>query len=127
VSELLDGALFQYDGHIWEKCGRSNFCLSEFDDQSEVMSHIRVQQWEVQPVERQEPWVSYQPHRQREKAFYDIRLRDGTVVECCWPNGVHWTPMKGPTPKKAGSGAIADYRVVQIRKCKSPMDRDDIK
>lgn len=72
------------------------------------------------------PWTDYQPHRQRDKEFHDIELRDGTIVQCCWPNGVHWTPMAGPVPRRAGKGPIADYRVVRIRLCVHPMDRDDL-
>lgn len=68
-------------------------------------------------------WVPYQPHRQRDKKFYDIKLRDGTIVECCWPNGLHFTPMGGQQiPKKAGLPPYPDYRVIAIRLCKHPMD-----
>ena len=63
-------------------------------------------------------WKNYQPKREREKAFYDIQLRDGTVVECCWPNDDAWTCMRGPDSGKA----FKDYRVVAIRKASHPMD-----
>lgn len=67
------------------------------------------------------PWVDYQPHRQRDKRFYDIKLRDGTIVEACWPNGVHFTPFGfKPVPKKAGRPPYPDYRVLQIRECDNP-------
>jgi hypothetical protein len=65
------------------------------------------------------PWVDYQPLRQREKEFYDIELRDGTIVMCCYPNGVHWNPWifgdRYKVPKAAGKRSIPDYRVVRIR------------
>jgi len=64
------------------------------------------------------PWIEYQPHRARDKEFYDIELRDGTIVQACYPNGVHWNVMfsrKYPVPKKAGFGPYPDYRVVRIR------------
>lgn len=123
VREVPDGGLFLFDGHIWEKCGSSNFCLSDLHTDASVLDGVKVEQWEVQPAEREEPWTPYQPHRRREKEFHDIKLRDGTIVECCWPNGIHWTPMvKGPHSHKR----FADYRVSHIRKCKHPMDRDDL-
>lgn len=66
------------------------------------------------------PWVAYQPLRSRDKEVYDIELRDGTVVLGCYPNGIHWNPMFthifGPVPLRAGRRAIADYRVVRIRR-----------
>lgn len=69
----------------------------------------------------EQPWVDYQPHRQRDKRFYDIKLRDGTIVECCWPNGVHFTPFGfKPVPKKAGLPPYPDYRVIAIRECDNP-------
>ena len=38
------------------------------------------------------PWNEYQPSHERDKEFYDIELRDGTIVFCCYPNGIHWNP-----------------------------------
>jgi hypothetical protein len=75
------------------------------------------------------PWIDYQPHRQRDKEVHDIELRDGTVVLGCYPNGVHWTPMFehifGDPPRKAGRGPFADYRVVRIRRSKpDPFNED---
>jgi hypothetical protein len=65
-------------------------------------------------------WIVYQPLRTREKAFHDIKLRDGAVIECCWPNADAWTPMDG----KHSGKSIKDYRVTHIRRCEHPMDRD---
>ena len=76
----------------------------------------------LQPVVSCE-WTNYQPNRAREKTFYDIKLRDGEIVECCYPNGVGWYPMHPHKP--SGHGRIADYRVIQIRKCTHPMDMAD--
>jgi hypothetical protein len=70
-------------------------------------------------TENPNPWVEYQPTRQRDKEFYDIELRDGTILLTCYPNGVHWNPWvfeRKDIPKAAGKGPIADYRVVRIRK-----------
>lgn len=69
------------------------------------------------------PWIPYQPKREREKEFYDIMLRNGAIVECCWPNGVHFTQIDGEFTRKAGKGPYADYRVTHIRRCVHPMNR----
>lgn len=64
-------------------------------------------------------WIDYQPKRDRDKEIYDIMLRDGTVVQGCYPNGVHWNPIFAslyPVPKTAGRRPIADYRVMKIRR-----------
>jgi len=58
-------------------------------------------------------WIPYQPRRAREKEFYDIKLRDGEIVECCWPNGIGWYPMH--PEKRSKHCRIADYRVIAIR------------
>lgn len=68
-------------------------------------------------------WKEYQPKREREKTFHDIKLRDGTVIACCWPNADAWTPLEG---RHAGK-TIKDYRVVAIRTCHHPMDEPDFK
>jgi hypothetical protein len=120
VRDLADGSLFFYDGHVWGKISDTDVCLSELDDESGTVPWSAVENLEVTELALQEPWQSYQPQRQREDAFYDIKLRDGTVVECCWPEGEHWHPMKKLVTKKAGKGSIADYRVIQIRGCKPP-------
>jgi len=71
-------------------------------------------------------WVPYQPDRNRDKEFYDIKLRDGTVVFCCYPNGVHWNHMHPSAPPPRGCNRpIADYRVEAIRRCQHPMDIGD--
>jgi hypothetical protein len=65
------------------------------------------------------PWIEYQPDRNREKEFYDVELRNGVVVENCYPNGVHWNPWtseRKDSPKEAYKGPIADYRVVRTRR-----------
>lgn len=62
-------------------------------------------------------WVDYQPHRNREKAFHDIRLRDGSVRLCCWPNSDVWNPWDGK-----GGNPIKDYRVVSVRRCEPVLD-----
>lgn len=67
------------------------------------------------------PWIEYQPKRERDKEYYDIELRDGTIVFCCYPNGVHWNPMFG-APRRAGKSPIPDYRVVRIRRCEHAID-----
>jgi len=68
-------------------------------------------------------WIPYQPKRERDKEYYDIKLRDGTVVPCCYPNGTHWTFMHPVfRPPRAYNGPVADYRVVAIRRCQSPVD-----
>ena len=61
-------------------------------------------------------WTPYQPARARDKKHYDIMLRNGEVVECCWPNGIHWNPMKA-----SKHNHIADYRVTHIRLCAHPI------
>jgi hypothetical protein len=58
-------------------------------------------------------WIDYQPRRNRDKEFYDIMLRDGTILHCCYPNGVGWYPATGKR--------IADYRVIKIRRCPHPI------
>lgn len=59
------------------------------------------------------PWIEYQPKREREKELYDIRLRDGTELERCYPNGISWNAnLFGNNPKHE---RIADYRVTHIR------------
>ena len=68
-------------------------------------------------------WIAYQPKREREKEFHDIKLRDGEVVRCCWPNADAWTPMEG---KREGE-TIKDYRVTHIRRCRHPMDEPPFK
>lgn len=68
-------------------------------------------------------WTSYQPTRAREKTFYDIKLRNGEVVECCYPNGNSWHPMH--PNKRSGHTRLPDYRVLEIRKCQHPMDIAD--
>lgn len=120
VRELADGSLFLYVGHVWQRISDTDVCLSELDDESRTIPWPVVENLEVTELARQEPWVPYQPQRQREDAFYDIKLQDGTIIECCWPDDEHWHPMKKPVAKKAGKGPIADYRVVQIRRCKPP-------
>lgn len=64
-------------------------------------------------------WIPYQPKRHREKEFYDIKLRNGDIVECCYPNGESWYPFK---PGKYWD-TIKDYRVVEIRLCKHPLEK----
>jgi hypothetical protein len=61
------------------------------------------------------PWLDYQPKREREKEFYDIELRDGTIVPSCYPNGIHWNPWTRGNPDAKYRKPIADYRVVKIR------------
>lgn len=76
---------------------------------------------ELQIKIRAAVWEEYQPRREREKEFYDIRLRDGEVVCCCYPNGIHWNPM---LPSNNGK-LIADYRVTHIRFCQPPYGFDE--
>jgi hypothetical protein len=121
VRDLPDGALFRLGDDLWQKVADNDICLSELDDQSWARPLFKVEDVEVAEVVRQEPWTPYQPRRNREKEFYDIKLRDGTVIGCCWPNGTHWHPTNG-VPKKAGKGPIADYRVIEIRRCNPPPD-----
>ena len=59
-------------------------------------------------------WIPYQPVRARDKEWYDIRLRDGTELICCWPNGIHWNAP--------GHRPIADYRVTHIRLTENPIE-----
>ena len=103
----------------------SDICLMELDQQARQVSWSLVANAEVAEVICQEPWVNYQPRREREKEYYDIKLRDGTVVECCYPNGIHWHPMFG-VPKKVGTVPIADYRVIQIRRCRNPLVMEEM-
>lgn len=65
------------------------------------------------------PWVDYQPHRSREKEFYDVMLLDGAIVECCYPNGVHFTSM-------INGHRVGDEEVARIRLCKHPFDDDRV-
>jgi hypothetical protein len=68
-------------------------------------------------------WEEYQPRRARDKEFYDIRLDNGDIVECCYPNGIGWYPMH---PNKTSKyGRISDDNVLQIRLCMHPMDYPD--
>lgn len=60
------------------------------------------------------PWIEYQPQREREKLLYDIELRDGTILTQCYPNGISWNANifgQNPTVNRS----IEDYRVVRIR------------
>ena len=73
-------------------------------------------QWcHKQGVIQVENWIDYQPHFQRPKEFLDILLRDGTIVECCWPNGGHFTAMIEQKPEVKVRRPVADYRVVKVR------------
>lgn len=65
-------------------------------------------------------WIEYQPDRARDKTFYDIMLRDGEIVECCYPNGTGWYPMH--PDKSSKHGYLSDDQVIRIRRCKHPMD-----
>ena len=119
ATELPVGSFFMFSDALCQVVADNDICLLELDQQARQVSWPIVANAVVTEVICQEPWINYQPQRQREKEFYDIKLRDGTVIEACWPNGVHWNPMFG-VPKKVGTVPIADYRVVQIRKCKHP-------
>ena len=55
-------------------------------------------------------WVDYQPHQQRPKQFCDIELRDGTIIEGCWPNADTFTQMVEPF-----KGQFKDYQVVKVK------------
>jgi hypothetical protein len=69
-------------------------------------------------------WIDYQPHRRRPKEFHDIELRDGTVIECCWPNADVWICMEWSRSKPKRS-RFKDYRVVRIRRCTHPTGKTD--
>lgn len=67
-------------------------------------------------------WTEYQPHREREKELYDIRLRDGTELMRCYPNGNAWNAnMYGEAP---GHDCVADYRVTHIRLSEKGLGND---
>lgn len=62
-------------------------------------------------------WIDYQPHRQRPKEILDIMLRDGDIVEGCYPNADSWNPLvKAGNPKNFGP--IKDYRVIKVKMSK---------
>jgi hypothetical protein len=46
VKDVPDGGLFEHDGHIWEKADVTNFCLTDLDDESEVLWCTQVEQRE---------------------------------------------------------------------------------
>lgn len=60
-------------------------------------------------------WVPYQPHQQRPKRFCDITLRDGTVMENCYPNGDAFFPSGKQQPGVKFVRRVADYRVTHVR------------
>jgi hypothetical protein len=62
-----------------------------------------------------EPWIDYIPPRKLNKEFYDLRLRDGTVIPTCWPDGVHFTHFHTRE-------FYADYRILQIRRGNNPWE-----
>jgi len=62
-----------------------------------------------------ESWIDYIPPRQLNKEFYDLRLRDGTVIPSCWPDGVHFTHFHTHE-------FYADYRILQIRRGSNPWE-----
>lgn len=124
VEELPGAALFLMNGYLWQRVPDDDICLLELDDNTYEASWASIKDAEIEKVEREEPWIPYQPFRKREKAFYDIKLRDGTVIECCWPDAKYWNPAAGSVPRKAGKPPFADHRVIQIRRCKSPDERE---
>lgn len=125
VRDLPSGGYFIMHGHGWQVVLDDDINLLGLDSESHDVSWDEVKDSEVDEGQFQEPWVAYQPHRQREKEYYDIKLRDGTVVECCYPNGVHWHPMFG-CPKGVGQPPFADHRVIQIRKCRHPLVMEEM-
>lgn len=46
VKDIPDHGMFEHDGEVWEKMGQSNACLSNMEDESEVMPHVRVEELE---------------------------------------------------------------------------------
>jgi len=62
------------------------------------------------------PWIPYDG--EREKEFYDIKLKNGEVIECCWPNSYYWnTVLISP------SKVYKDEEVEAIRTCQHPLER----
>jgi hypothetical protein len=66
-----------------------------------------------------EPWIDYLPPRKLNKEFYDLRLRDGTVIPSCWPDGAHFTRFHTHE-------FYADYRILQIRRGNNPWEQLEI-
>jgi hypothetical protein len=62
-----------------------------------------------------ESWIDYIPPRKLSKEFYDLRLRDGTVIRSCWPDGAHFTEFHTHE-------FYADYRILQIRRGNNPWE-----
>jgi hypothetical protein len=60
-------------------------------------------------------WMPYQPACDREKILYDIRLRDGTQLQQCYPNGNDWNAQIFSNVNPAKYSRIADYRVTHIK------------
>ena len=60
-------------------------------------------------------WMPYQPKRDREKILYDIRLRDGTQLVQCYPNGNSWNAQIFSDVNPLKYQRVADYRVTHIK------------
>lgn len=62
-----------------------------------------------------EPWIDYTSLSKLNKEFYDVRLRDGTEVPACWPDGEHFVHFHTHE-------FYADYRILQVRRGKNPWE-----
>lgn len=63
-------------------------------------------------------WVPYNGNR--DKTFYDIRLKTGEIIECCYPNSYSWFPMYSNVGTE-----YKDDDIEAIRHCEHPMERRD--
>jgi hypothetical protein len=60
-------------------------------------------------------WIPYPG--EYEKEFYDIRLKDGRELKCCWPNAGKFCAQNGTRVKE-------EY-VTHTRLCGHPKGRDE--
>lgn len=37
------------------------------------------------PIDKMNVWLDFDGHYEKHEC--DVMLKDGTVIECCWPNG----------------------------------------
>jgi len=55
-------------------------------------------------------WIPY--NGDYEKQFYNIRLKDGRVLKCCWPNAGMWFVLNG--------AMIKSDQVTHVQICADP-------
>ena len=54
------------------------------------------------PPEKMNVWIDFNGHYEKHEC--DIMLKDGTIIECCWPNAGAFSRMK----KNKGDSVIIE-------------------